>query len=292
MSRPTVGLATCDRLPELDEEGHLLIAALDRAGLAGRPAVWDDTSERWEAFDLVVVRATWDYVWRRDEFLEWAASLPRLANPADVLRWNTDKRYLTELHARGVPVVETHLLLPGEAFELPTAPFVVKPAVGAGSIDIGRYGPDDLSVAAAHVHRLHSDDRVVVVQPYRDQVEDNGETELIFLDNRYSHAIRKSPMLDGDQGTVLGLFRAEAIMGREPTDLERAVAQAALQEIPGGPHRLLYARVDVILGPGGPEVLELEVTEPSLFLQHHGAAADRFAMAIRDRLNATGANAV
>ena len=91
--------------------GRRRAAGARAAGAAGawRPSrsVWDDPAVDWDAFDLTVVRSTWDYVGRRDEFLAWAESVPRLHNPAEVLRWNTDKRYLAELTEAGLPVVPT-----------------------------------------------------------------------------------------------------------------------------------------------------------------------------------------
>jgi O-ureido-D-serine cyclo-ligase len=47
---------------------------------------------------------------------------------------------------------------------------------------------------------------------------------------------------------------------------------------------LLYARVDLIHDDdGAPRVLELELTEPSLFFGHAPGSADRFARVIVER---------
>src|SRR5207248_2241983 len=99
-----IALATCAEVPELDEDGPALVAALAARGVEGIPAVWDAEVD-WNRFDLVVVRSAWDYAERRGEFLDWAARLPRVLNPPPVLRWSTDKRYLAELEAAGVPDV-------------------------------------------------------------------------------------------------------------------------------------------------------------------------------------------
>ena len=94
--------------------------------------MWDDDGVDWAHFDLVVVRSTWDYPSRRDAFLSWAESLPRVLNAPAVLRWNTDKRYLATLRIATVP---TTFLEPEEDFVAPDTPFVAKPSVGAGSIE-------------------------------------------------------------------------------------------------------------------------------------------------------------
>jgi hypothetical protein len=110
---PLIGIATCAAVPDLDEDGPLLLAALRAAGARAQPAVWDDDIVDWAAFDAVLVRSTWDYPLRRDEFLRWARGCPRTANPVDVLVWNTDKRYLDDLARAGVPTVPTLLVPPG-----------------------------------------------------------------------------------------------------------------------------------------------------------------------------------
>ena len=64
---------------------------------------WDDPAT--EDADLVILRATWDYAERRDEFLAWTRRVRNLLNAPDVVAWNSDKRYLRDLAAAGVPVV-------------------------------------------------------------------------------------------------------------------------------------------------------------------------------------------
>ncbi|HSA52069.1 MAG TPA: hypothetical protein VLH10_18435 [Yinghuangia sp.] len=291
-SRKTVALVTCAELPDLDTDERAVIAPLAERGIAAVPAVWDEPSVKWEAFDAVIVRSAWDYPHRHGEFLRWAETVPNLWNPVDVLAWNTDKhRYLRHLGDAGLPVVPTMWVGPGSTVTLPsTGVHVVKPAVGAGSRDVGRYDmgdPRERALAAGLAANLTSSGRTAMVQPYLDAVDTAGETALLFFGGRYSHAIRKGPMLTGPADTGMGLYKQESITAREATDAELHVAQRVLCAVPGGVQRLLYARVDVIPGPDGtPVVLELELTEPSLFLGFAAQAAERFAAAIDARLNA------
>ena len=265
----------------------MLVAPLVRAGVRVDAVVWDDPGVDWSDYDLVVLRSPWDYVGRRDEFVAWASRVPRLANPAGVVAWNTDKRYLAELAAAGIPIVPTEWVGPAHPWTPPTdGEWVIKPAVGAGSVDTGRYDLADhvhRQLAAAHVRRLQVAARLVMVQPYLAAVDTAGETSLLYLGGAYSHAIRKGPMLHGPDFGVEGLFRSEEITARDPSAAEHALAQQALAAIPGGP--LLYARIDLIPGPdGAPVLVEVELTEPSLFLATAPGAADRFAAAIVARL--------
>ncbi len=280
-SRGRVALATCAALPDLDDEGAALLSALADERVAAVPAVWDDPAQDWSSYDLVVIRSTWDYAERRPEFLAWAASVPRLHNPAEVVRWNTDKHYLAELASAGVPVVATTFLEPGSPTALPAAgEYVVKPAVSAGARDTRRYAAADTALAEEHVAGLHRDGRTVMVQPYLPGVDVRGETALLYLGGVYSHSVRKAALLVGSDREVSGLYREESI-SRVADPAELAVAERVLAAVPGGADRLLYARVDLLPGPDDtPVLLELEVTEPSLFLLHHRGAVRRFAAAV------------
>ena len=280
-----VALATCAALPELDDDERLLVGALEQLGVQVTPAVWDDGSVDWDEFDLVVVRSTWDYVARRDEFVAWAQSVPRLANPADVIAWNTDKRYLAELQAAGIPIVPTQWLDPTNAVDLPaTGCVVIKPSIGAGSVDAERFDLDDdaeAQRAREHAQLLQAGGRTVMVQPYVDSVDSKGEAGLVMLRGRHSHAITKSAMLGAPKTAVAGLYKSEVIDPRQASPAEQRLAERVMAALPWSPSELLYARVDMLAGQDGdPILIELELTEPSLFLSTSAGAADRFAAAV------------
>ena len=287
-AKARVALITCRDLADLEDDDRLVLDPLRARGVAGEAAVWDDPDVDWASFDLAVLRSPWDYARRRDEFVRWAASVPNLANPADVVTWNTDKRYLAMLAAAGVPVAPTTWVTPDEQVELPTSgDWVIKPAISMGSVDTGRYDlsdPTHHDLARGHVDRLASAGRVIMLQPYLPAVDSYGETAMVFIGGQFSHAIRKGPMLDGPDRGVKGLYKEEVITARTPTVAEHMIADAALAAAPGD---LLYARVDLIPGPDdSPLVVELELTEPSLFLGYADGAADRFAAAITRALPA------
>jgi glutathione synthase/RimK-type ligase-like ATP-grasp enzyme len=279
-----VALVTASAAVHLDEDLPPLVAALEAAGVDPAVVVWDDATVPWASFDLAVVRSTWDYVPRRDEFLAWAeatAEVVPLVNPPAVLRWNTDKRYLQDLADAGVPVVPTSFVQPGGELHVPEGEVVVKPVIGAGSMDTERYQHERQAEAIAHARRLLDDGRAVMVQPYLAAVDDEGETALVYIDGVFSHAIRKGPILRTD-GTVFveGLYAEEHIEPRQPSDEELAVARLALEAVPGD-SAPLYARVDVVPGPDtAPVVLEMELAEPSLFFAYEPESATRFASAV------------
>jgi glutathione synthase/RimK-type ligase-like ATP-grasp enzyme len=237
-------------------------------------AVWDDRSVDWDRFDLVVVRSTWDYTGRREQFLAWAEGLRHVLNRPDVLRWNTDKRYLEILGSDAVP---TEFLEPGAQFVAPAHPYVVKPSIGAGSIGAARYDAGDPR-AATHVAELHAARQTVMVQPYVEEVDDRGETSLVYVSGEFSHAVHKEPILmQGGEPAAGELYVEEHMSPVEAAEQELALAERVFAAVPFARKELLYARIDVVPGP---KVLEVELTEPSLFIGYADGAADRFAAAI------------
>ncbi|WP_299036091.1 RimK family alpha-L-glutamate ligase [uncultured Pseudokineococcus sp.] len=292
--RPTVLLATCREMADLDGEGRAVLAALADLGVEARPAVWDDADVDWASADLVVVRSTWDYVPRRAELLAWAervAAVAELANPPELLRWSTDKAYLEDLRAAGLPVVPSVLLAPGEGDDHPFTDreHVVKPAVSAGSKDTLRLRPDEADRSRAHVRAVHGSGRVALVQPYVEGVDVHGETAVVLVEGEVLHAVRKGPLLRPSGDPVEGLFAPEEITPREPSDAELDVARRALDVVvsrTGGVP--LYARVDLLPSPDGPLLLELELAEPSLFLDVAPGAPEAFAAAVLTRLAPPG----
>ena len=280
-----VAVATCAEVPGLDQDGPELLAALHRAGAAPQVVVWDDPAVDWGGFDAVLVRSTWDYPRRREEFLTWAKRCSVTVNPAPVLAWNTDKRYLLDLQDAGVPVAPTVFLEPGEPYRVPQqwrGDVVVKPTSSNSAADTGRYRPGDPG-AALLVAALHQQGRTAMVQPYLTGIDHDGETALVHLAGQVTHTLRKAPLLTGP-GTRTPLTGDAARAQMRPaqaTSAQLELAQAALAAVPGGAGPLAYARIDLVPGPEGPLVLELELTEPSLFLDHAPpGAVDAFAAAV------------
>jgi glutathione synthase/RimK-type ligase-like ATP-grasp enzyme len=235
----------------------------------------------WGEFDLIVANGAWDNIHRPAEFLAWvdavAATTPLVNSPA-TLRWNLDKRYLAVLADHGVATVPTTWLAPGVEFALPPGEIVVKPTISGGGFQTARYGADELDVARAHVRRLLEAGRTVMIQPYQSAVDAQGETGLIFLGGRYSHAISKGPLLRIGAGPQDHLWADEKIGAATPTgpQLETATAALAAAEHLFGP--TTYARVDLLTRTDGtPALLELELLDPALFFETDPAAATRFA---------------
>jgi glutathione synthase/RimK-type ligase-like ATP-grasp enzyme len=267
-------IATCTTLPEPDIDEAPLAQAVAAAGIEAALVGWDDPAADWDAPIPTVLRSTWNYALHIDAFLAWIERTARAApliNPPDVVRANVHKRYLLELAARGVPVVPTTLVERGQSCELPATRIVIKPEVGAGSLNTRVF--EDGRLGTAHLAEL-TKAGAALVQPYVASVDDYGERSLVWIDGDFTHAIRKTPRFAGDSERIDGPFPI--------AEDERAVAGAALAPYVD---RILYGRVDLVRDAfGRPMVMELELVEPSLFFPKHPPALDRYVDGLRRRL--------
>ena len=287
-------------MPDGFEPDRELPDAIRALGSQARFEVWDDPEVDWDAYDLVVVRHTYDYTRKRDSFLAWADSLgDRVRNPAAVLRWNSDKRYLAELAEAGVPVVPTAFVAPGEPAPALDGEVVIKPTVSAGARDTGRFGRAAHDHARALLEHITASGRTAMVQPYFAAVDAVGETALVFIAAELSHVLTKRPVLRPDEvaptaddeiGSALAMYDDELVGPGRGSTAERDLAESLMAwlgrrfgEAP------LYGRVDLVPGPDGtPVLLELEVTEPALYLASAPGAAERLARAVTACLPSAG----
>lgn len=277
-----------------DDDG--LVGALRARGMHARWLAWDDPET--ERADLVILRATWDYTERLGEFLDWTRRVPHLLNAPDVVAWNSDKRYLDDLAAAGVPTVPSEFFAPGDAVAVPSGEVVVKPAVGAGSVGAQRF--TDVASARAHAAALHDAGRTVLVQPYDPRIE-AGETALVFLGGAQSHAFTKGPLLPAPGSSAAmdesGTYAEEQLRPADPDfelwDVGHAALRAAADRLGCSSSDFLYARVDVIGDAVDPHLLELELVEPSLGWRQldddsRGLRQREFALAVESALDRFG----
>ncbi|KAA1397984.1 ATP-grasp domain-containing protein [Aeromicrobium ginsengisoli] len=281
-----ITFVSCSFAVELDPDLPLLLEAARERGVDADITLWHDPAVDWQAYDAVVVRSCWDYMNRRDEFLDWAAAVPNLHNSHEVLAWNTDKVYLQQIEAAGIPIIETRWdIAPGDDLGDHTE-WVVKPTISAGSRDTARWGSAD--EVYAHSAALVAAGRASMTQPYISSVDDEGETAMLFLGGEFSHAIRKGQLLHQGEGVRQDRDSRESIEPRTPSEAQLAVSSAALAaagEILGLDQPLLYARVDLVTADdGAPVLIELELAEPSLFMPQSDGGAGRLVDAITARI--------
>lgn len=288
-----VALVTHSPNPQVvavDADTPLLGRALRRLGL--RPAIvqWSDASVEWGSFDMVVLRSTWDYDSSYEEFRGWisrVAASTAVLNPPWLLRWGVVKdAYLAEMDSKGVPIVSTTSIAPAVEPDIPEfEDFVVKPSIGAGSRQAARYTRHDRREAVAHVHSLHERGLTAIVQPYDTRVDRHGERSMIFIDGRFSHAIRKGPVLRAGTRQHHRRIPHPRAVPHVPSAEELALGHRVLDIADSAGHAL-YARIDTFSDDGlGPTVAEIEVVEPNLFLNSFPPSFSALARAIADRLS-------
>lgn len=284
----TISLVTYRGLPDWQKDEQLLAEELEQRGHSVHACIWDDPEVDWSAFDLVVIRSTWDYDERANEFLAWAEHVSKRAalwNELAMIRWNTHKKYLLELVSHGIPIVTSHYADRGSALDL--AAFldehdweraVLKRAIGAGARDsFWLRGPDDRAPAQRMFDKLIREGDVIV-QPFLDTIQTDGEISIICIDGEPSHALRKIPK----SGDWRSQEEFDAHHTRhEITTEERALCAKILGNVDGD---LLYARVDLVQEDGEAKLIELELIEPSLYLQYGDGAVERLADAIETKL--------
>jgi hypothetical protein len=273
-----IAIASFSDMPPGFHDDERLVEAMGERGVETAIEVWDDPAVDWAAFELVVIRSTWDYSLRRDEFLAWADRIgDRLHNSPAVVRWNSDKHYLRDLADAGIRVVDTRYVGPGEPAPELEGEVVVKPNVSAGGRDTGRFGPKVHGLALELVEAIQATGRIAMVQPYQPSVDGVGETGVLCIDGEPAHALRKGPVLRPDEiaplrdapaGVAEVMYDPELVVPTEATDAEVANARAIVAHLAERFDYLpLYARVDTIPGPDGePVLLELEAIEPNFYL--------------------------
>ena len=249
-----------------------LAEALAGRGIRAVWVPWDEPGVEWAGYDVVLLRETWDYPTKLGSFLEWVdlvSTQTVVANSAAVVRWNHHKGYLQRLACAGVPTVPTTVVTTAGAEADAalrverSATVVVKPAVGIGGDGAARGRADDPAMAE-HLRRLLAGGDVVV-QPYVRSIETSGETSLVLIGGRLSHAIVKLPAHDEFR---IHEHRGGTYERIDPSAAQVEVAYAACEvarHLTGSD--LVYARVDLVGGDDGlPLVMELELIEPSLYL--------------------------
>ncbi|MFN8614498.1 MAG: hypothetical protein U0003_01120 [Vampirovibrionales bacterium] len=282
-STTQLALATCSRLPQLDEDSHCLWRALAprlaNAGIEATPVVWNDPTVNWSDYSAVWLRSPWDYTAQRAGFIKWIDALEKQGitvwNAPDVLRWNTDKRYLNDLITAEFCVLPT-AWFEGEAdlanpMAFESSDVIVKPIVGASGKGMarGNWLDADFKQVARNLMSTHAGG--LMVQPYCPAIETEGEVSVVYWANTISHATQKRPR-SGEYrihaeygGTMEGLNLMEPWL--QPL-LEQTQAMVAWCNQRFST-QLMYARADFIKSPTGEWSLnELELTEPCLYAQH------------------------
>jgi glutathione synthase/RimK-type ligase-like ATP-grasp enzyme len=270
-------------------EDDQLLAFLQSKNLTIAKVIWDDNNVNWEQFDLVIIKSPWDYFNKINAFYAWLAQLKskniRVLNPIDVIQWNADKHYLTDIESAKLNLTPSIFVERGSKIDLSTyfeqlgsKKIVVKPVVSGGSKNTFKVSPENIDVVNEEVNALLAEEGFII-QPFLEEIAAHGEWSFLFFGGKFSHALLKKAK-PGD-------FRVQSIFGgtinltTPPTHL-LASAQQYVDQFAKG---CLYARVDGVLVYEVFLLMELELIEPFLFLDTNQSALQNYYNALVGLLN-------
>ena len=283
-----------DFLQGADVDLQLIISSLSDLEIEASRQIWHDPEVDWAGFDLLLMRSPWDYPDRLIEFLGWFSRVQKesvVLNHPSIIRWSLDKCYLLQLETMGVEIVPVAIcsdLDEAQSCLLSSqGEVVLKPNVSVGSRNTGRFMPDDHR-ALALAELIFGAQKKLIVQPCVESVASVGELGLVYFDGVFSHAVRKGPILSAGGGFLGGQYN-EDISPAKANESQKALANQAAKAVKQKAQQLqapapLYARFDIVEAPTGPQLLEAELFEPSLFLGTSPGSAARFALAVKSRL--------
>ncbi len=295
-----LAIITCQDLPNGVEDDQGFFNALRNLNIDTDVISWDADVD-WSVYDACLLRSVWDYHERVDAFNHWLTGLENITeviNHVDVVRWNQNKKYLSELADFGITIAPTEWLSVEHEFDLATwsqqqnaTHFFLKPVIGADSSGTLKFenSKEGLETAQQHLD-LWLPQVDMMLQPYLPQVETYGETSAIYFAGSLAHAVRKVP--------VTGDYRVQDTFGAtdtayQLTAVEMALSKACLNFLEQKFSTVVYARFDFLHDDQGSAYLnEAELIEPSLFFAHGPESADMFAQAIKDHLSSITSESV
>lgn len=268
----SIALVTYSGRPGLSPSDQTLLNPLKQRGIQPIPAIWNDATIDWQQFDAVVLRSCWDYYKHVGAFRQWLTNLQNLEvplyNTPKTVLWNMEKTYLRDLSQQGVKTIPT--IWTESAIDLSETiqtsgwnRVVLKPIMGASGYGIHVVSASDVQEKQS-LYKSMLQVSPVMIQPVIEEIQ-NGELSLIFFQDEFHYAIRKTP----GAGTIFvnSAYGGSYITTNVDDETVKA-AQSILSIAHGqtGQDTFLYARVDGILVDTEFVLMELELIEPGLFM--------------------------
>jgi len=273
----------------VQNEDDTLIAFLNAKGLNITKEIWNDEKVNWDNYDLAIIKSPWDYFDLIEDFYAWLAVIERknvrLLNPIDIVKWNADKHYLLDIENAGLNVTPSIFLSKDDEIDLNiyfqklnTTNFIIKPAVSGGSKNTFKVNENNVLSISEQIKLLIQDENFIV-QPFLDEIAENGEWSFIFFGGKFSHALLKK--------AKAGDFRVQHTFGgtvhlQQPATELVAIAQLYIDKFA---QNCLYARVDGAFVNKQFMLMELELIEPYLFLDLAKESYENYYQALRHLIN-------
>ncbi len=249
--------------------------------------VWDDPNVDWKAYDVVVIKSTWDYfIEKIDAFKNWLKFLKdnniKCLNAPETILWNADKHYLLDVEKAGLKIVPTIIFEKNTEINLDTAfekfncsEIVVKPCVSGGAMNTVRvqknYNQDDVNQIN---YWLKHDS--YLIQPFKSEILTEGEWSFIYFNGKFSHHVLKT----GKENE----FRIQHFFGGSinTPKFNKEMLEQSYAYIDKFAKNCLYARVDGVWTNSGFELMELELIEPYLFFFTNNNSLNNYYQAFKE----------
>ncbi|NTD99788.1 hypothetical protein G6M26_28210 [Agrobacterium tumefaciens] len=270
----------------VETEDERLLLFLQAKGLNIKLVIWNDPMVNWENYQLAILKSPWDYFDLIDNFHTWLNYLEekgvKLLNPVDIIRWNTDKRYLKEIESAGLHITPCAFVNKDAKINLNdffhifnTERLIVKPCVSGGAKNTFSVTVENVEEINKKLHHLIQKENFIV-QPFLKEIIENGEWSFIFFNGIYSHSLIKKAK-DGD-------FRVQPAHGGSvhPQNPNQEMIATASKYVKLFAKNCLYARVDGTFVNNQFLLMELELVEPFLFLNTDPQNYERYYKALKE----------
>ncbi|SDH67737.1 glutathione synthetase, ATP-grasp domain [Pedobacter terrae] len=268
----------------VESEDDKLLIFLKQKGLDIEKVIWNDVNINWEDYSLAILKSSWDYFDLVDDFYIWldllATKKVKLLNPIDVVKWNSDKRYLKEIETAGLKIIPSVFIHKNENVKLEdffekfnSNELIVKPCISGGAKNTFKVTVDQVDEINQKLNLLVQEEDFII-QPFLPEILEDGEWSFIFFNGIYSHSLVKRAK-PGD-------FRVQPAHGGSvhPQKPGNDLIALAQQYVDSFAKNCLYARVDGTLVNGEFLLMELELIEPFLFLNTDPKNYERYYKAL------------
>ncbi len=283
-----VAFLSTDNLEKFFTYDKLLIEPMKNIGWIAEEVSWRNENVNWSDYDSVIVRSTWDYQNDSEKFigvLEKINCVSHLENDLDLMKWNMNKNYLFDLEQKGVKIVDTiwerkfNRNLAHEYFDkLGTDEIIIKPNISANADNTFRLTREKLDKNLGQLEKIFTA-REYMVQPFLNSIIEEGEYSLFFFDGKFSHSVLKKPKendfrVQEEHGGNIQPFKVSS----ELISIAENITKK-LSTIP------LYGRVDLVRTKENEfALIELELIEPSLYLNKDDHSPAKFVKAFEERI--------
>ncbi len=281
-----IAFVTFRRSSKLNPGDALLVEPFARAGYRIDACPWDDEHILWQEYTAIIIRSSWNYHLHYIEFCKWLDRLEKFGipvfNPVDIIRWNSNKKYLLDVKKHGISIIPTVYFSSGGVCDIAASvqpfnceDFIIKPSIGASAHNVEKFSVREIKQAQIRATGMlsHGD---IIVQPFIREVSGSGELSLLYFNKIFSHAVLKKPKK--------GEYRTQPEFGgsEEHVNLPDGLITQGDTIVQSVESPLLYARVDAVNIGGVLHLMELELIEPYLFFEFDKASPERFISAFQN----------